>query len=177
VSSRDFFDRACSAIVQAPVSDRQAGPSFAPIEEIQAAVRAAEAAIANGKGLEPFRHPTVVKMHPTTVLSASRFVSLNAKGGDEDFFSDDLDNYFESFSGFSTPVAFLIGKEDEYAKDIDKERLLEIFQRYQPTVSRSAHSCVLEGADHCITNEKAQQKAVDIIRQFALGILGQNLDW
>jgi len=75
-----------AAALQAPVSDREAaGLDPAAVAATAAMLARAEALVASGKGGE-----VVMLQYGFVPLTASRFVSLTARGGGDDYFSSDF---------------------------------------------------------------------------------------
>ena len=149
------------AILQAGVSDREAWEFLLESQEEKdscAAVLAeAQRLIAAGKEEEiVFREGNVVQKELDAAISAYRTNSLLAKGGDDDYFSTDLDDETlrKSFGSIphTAPLMFLLGSQDPFVhKSTDKTRLL---QRWAGFVKEGGgtvdevHGGIVEGGHH-----------------------------
>jgi pimeloyl-ACP methyl ester carboxylesterase len=149
------------AILQGGVSDREAWAflldSDADKAACQRVVDTATAMVASGREREIVpREGNILQKELGAPMSAYRTVSLLARGGDDDFFSTDLDDdvLARTFGAIpaSTPVCFLLGSLDPYvAPQTDRPALLA---RWTEAVRRGGgvvddvHGGVVEGAHH-----------------------------
>jgi len=152
-------NRISGCILQGPVSDREfMRESLVDYEKY---LRYATKMVNKGKGNELM--PREVDTAPIT---AYRYHSLASVGGDDDFFSSDLeeDTLESLFRGITTPLAFVHSGADEYVPAThNKTILLERLARSCPAVKITA---VLPGADHALSNSDTQSQFVDLVDNF-----------
>lgn len=168
------------AILQAPVSDREGMEvtGYDP-DILWQAVELAEELVEAGKGENVLPFELTRDVLDTTPTSAYRFLSLSQKGGDDDFFSSDLeDEMFEQTFAkipMGTKLCVLYSGKDEYCQGkIDKE---ELIGRWKKQVEKgtageeawSKRSGVVEGASHSLKGDP--QEVVDDMVQRVVGFL------
>ncbi|KAJ4370090.1 hypothetical protein N0V86_008825 [Didymella sp. IMI 355093] len=149
------------AILQGSVSDREAWDFLlsSPDEKQSCAAVLAEAQrlIAAGKEREIVpRENNIVQKELGAAISAYRTNSLLAKGGDDDYFSTDLDDSSlrRSFGRIPSDVRlmFLLGAEDPFVhKSTDKQALLSRWAGFVKEGGASVdevHGGVVEGGHH-----------------------------
>ena len=161
VHSRPFIQ---GAILQAPVSDREGMEvtGYDP-DILWQAVELAKELVGAGKGENVLPFELTRDVLDTTPTSAYRFLSLSQKGGDDDFFSSDLDDaMFEQTFGKipkGTKLCVLYSGKDEYCQEkIDKE---ELIGRWKTQVKKgwageegwSERSGVVGGASHSLKGD------------------------
>ena len=179
-----------AAVLQAPVSDREADSLEPDPEGRAAAVAAAEALVRNGKGgtlLTDTLHNGFVP------ITASRYASLAGKGGPDDLFSSDLTdaelsqrlghmgtrgqregssqakgNDDEAWSVEPAPqhpglkTCFAHSGGDEYVPPhVDVAKLSQRFVAAAGGPSQGAEAVILEGASH--NCENAQEAFVGVV--------------
>ena len=150
-----------AAILQAGVSDREAWEFLLSSPEEKASCAAvlasAEQLLAAGKPKEIVpRDNNIVQRELGAAISAYRTHSLLAKGGDDDYFSTDLDDETlrKTFGRFGedVPLMFLLGSEDPFVNpSTDKVALLSRwagFVREGGGVVDEVNGGVVEGAHH-----------------------------
>lgn len=165
------------AILQGGVSDREAWNDMLKTDEdkeqFQQIVDTAKNMIKDGdeKGILPMKGNMVAETLGAPV-TAYRTYSLLAKGGDDDYFSSDLeDEVFEKTFGKvpkETRMCFLLGSEDPYApKSVDKKALLE---RWTKIVRNGGGAVddknggVVEGASHNL-NGDSEEVVQDLVKR------------
>ncbi|KAH7143915.1 hypothetical protein EDB81DRAFT_796790 [Dactylonectria macrodidyma] len=142
-------------IMQGCVSDREAFELVMP--NPQPSLDLAAKMIAEGKANDVMP----MDMIPSVLnapISAYRFQSLTAKGGDDDYFSDDFDDETISkfWARFQKPVLALHSAEDEYVPDrVDQAALNKRYQNASAMVSPL--SGVIPGASHTVAEPEAQK--------------------
>ncbi|ORZ08399.1 hypothetical protein BCR42DRAFT_382708 [Absidia repens] len=146
-------------ILQAPVSDRQYYAAECPeyADHLQLASTMRE----QGRGAEWM--PRSVSDVPVT---ADRFYSLVARGGDDDVFSTDLTDEELNliYKDVNQPMMAVNGQEDEYYRSsVDRMVFLERLQKVCPAI-RNIH--VVAGADHKVNNPQAQIALVELVSSF-----------
>ncbi|KAM7190784.1 UPF0613 protein PB24D3.06c 1 [Naviculisporaceae sp. PSN 640] len=130
-----------------PVSDREFASFALPADLLESSVVAAKSMIDQGDGDEIISPKSLPPVFDTPV-SAYRWWSLAAKGGDDDFFSSDLSDAeinrkFGPLKG--KPVIFLPGEKDEMVPlTVDREALLE---RWITAVTATALSALASPED------------------------------
>ncbi|KAF4976408.1 hypothetical protein FZEAL_6919 [Fusarium zealandicum] len=142
-------------IMQGAVSDRETLELIFP--DPQPSLDLAAKMIDEGKGGDcmPFDMIPAVLGAP---ISASRFWSLTAKGGDDDYFSSDLDEEIvaKSWSRFERPVLVLHSAEDEFVPErIDQAARNKKYRELNPVVSPL--STLIPGAGHTVDQPEAQE--------------------
>ncbi|KAJ8111771.1 hypothetical protein OPT61_g5714 [Boeremia exigua] len=175
------------AILQAGVSDREAWDFLLETpadQESRAAVLAeAQRLIAQGKEKEiVFREGNIVQKELGAAISAYRTNSLLARGGDDDYFSTDLDDEVlrRSFGSFpsTVPLMFLLGSEDPFVhKSTDKVRLLKRWAGFVKEGGGKVdelHGGVVEGGHHNLDGDP-EEVVADLVQRVVgfLGGLGQ----
>ncbi|KAL0930804.1 esterase lipase [Colletotrichum truncatum] len=153
-------------ILQGPASDRESIVDFVDSEELKKSLELAEKMISGGKGSEVMPRDYVPSVF-STPLTAYRWHSLAAKGGDDDYFSSDLDDTFVSsvWNRFEQPVMALHSAEDEFVPaSIDKQALIESWKKTSPKVHPL--SGLIPGASHTVNNPDSQVWLADRVIQF-----------
>lgn len=154
-----------ACVLQAGVSDREA---LAMEEGNAERIATAEAMVAAGKADEIMPRATFAVDETTglgTPITARRFLSFAAVGGDDDMFSWDLSD--EALRGLlghmeSTRTLVLMSGADEYVPSaVDVGALAE---RLAAAMGPSAKAEVIPGADHGLT--QSVDEAVRIISDF-----------
>ncbi|KAH7326380.1 hypothetical protein B0I35DRAFT_475036 [Stachybotrys elegans] len=155
-------------ILQAPVSDREGlAVSFPKYQE---SLDLANKMIADGHGEDCLPKKYVHGMLGAPV-SAYRVQSLCAKGGDDDYFSSDLDDetVVKFWSRFEKPVLVLHSEEDEHVpKHVNQEELNKRYQKAGKHVS--SLSGIIPGTGHTVRGQEARDWLADRVIQF-LGTL------
>ncbi|KAL2752611.1 hypothetical protein ACRALDRAFT_2112623 [Sodiomyces alcalophilus JCM 7366] len=152
-------------ILQGPASDRQAVEALLEPEELQESIEVAAEMIAEDRGEEMMTPEQVYNIY--NPVTAYRWHALIAKGGDDDYFSSDLDEeVVAKFWGrFNKPALVLYSGEEEHAPAfIDKEALVESWKKAGPKVHPS--SGVIPGADHAITKPESQARFNEMVAAF-----------
>ncbi len=166
-------------VLQAPVSDRE-GPMADDIEKYNTNINHAKTLQEQGK--EDEMMPRKSFWAPIT---AYRFLSLQDKGGDDDFFSSDytdeelavrLKHISQCGEFFGLRVLVAFSKLDEYVPDhIDKDLLLERLCKAMNTECDEsknggklvARALMLENSNHNLSScdDDDEQKFIDSIRE------------
>ena len=157
-------------ILQAPVSDRISGSESLPSEDFTESVKLAEKLIAAGEETElmPSKY---TKYFFNVPITAYRWNSLMGVRGDDDFFSDDLDesDFETTFGKFDKPFLVLYSGADEYVPArVDKGSLMSKWAKAAGNYW-SPHSKIVNGATHNIgpgSSETAEKEALDSIIAF-----------
>lgn len=155
-------------ILQGAVSDREAFGPLVPKEELEASVAKAAELVRSG------REDTIMPKNMITEMlgapiTAYRYHSLLAPGGDDDFFSSDLpDDKIASFwSKFQKPVLVLPSGEDEHVpKSIDMPKLMARWASLAPDGIVSNLSDLIPGASHTIRSPESQEWMADRVVRF-----------
>ncbi|KID70399.1 uncharacterized protein G6M90_00g086270 [Metarhizium brunneum] len=142
-------------IMQGPVSDREAMDGIFP--SVKESIELADTWIAAGRAgdcLPGDKVPTVL----AAPISAYRLKSLVAKGGDDDYFSSDLDDatVAKFWSRFNKPVLVLHSGQDEFVPDhVNQEAQNQRYQKASPFVS--SLSGLIPDAGHTVKEEAARE--------------------
>jgi len=136
----------CGAILQAPVSDREAFAIEQPPQTIKDILEVSKKLISNGEG-----QTIVHSLYGIAPLSAARAIDLFEKNGLDDMFSSDFtDEELCSRIGhmFDFPTLFVISLSDEYVPEFVYPKL---GLRFKETVPGSS-LCMIEGAIHSLAS-------------------------
>ncbi|KAM5345372.1 hypothetical protein ACJ41O_011234 [Fusarium nematophilum] len=142
-------------IMQGPVSDRETLDLIMP--NPQPSLDLAAKMIAEGRANDCMPNDKIPQVLGAPI-SAYRFWSLAAKGGDDDYFSSDLDaeTITKFWSRFEKPVLVLHSEKDEYVPDrIDQAAKNKQYREANPVVSPL--SGLIPGASHTVDQPEAQE--------------------
>ena len=160
----DSWPRLAGVVLQAPVSDREWNDTLTDTPQHLAAARALVAAGRGGECLPP----AAVFGVP---VSAERYLSLYAEGGDDDMFSSDLGvAALASRLGHMAdiPALLLFSEADEYVPDgIDTAALAS---RVAGAMGPLARSFIVPGGDHALSEQKSSEWAIERIHHFISSI-------
>jgi pimeloyl-ACP methyl ester carboxylesterase len=103
-------------ILQASVSDREAIAMDMPTSDLENANSTAKEWCSNGEGEHILPLTITASNFGHNPVTARRWVSLACKGGEDDYFSSDLDDQTlaKTFGKIDKPLLILYGEEDEY---------------------------------------------------------------
>ncbi|KAK9457351.1 hypothetical protein V1511DRAFT_164001 [Dipodascopsis uninucleata] len=159
------------AILQAPVSDREAMMHLFPDSYGELLDFALDQA-RKGKG-NNYLPPEYSALFFNTPITVDRWVSLANPLGDDDFFSSDLPDtvLWASFGHLKVPTLILYSGSEEFAPvTIDKQALLERWKSFVPSENWSAYSGIIPGASHNLTSktdgDKPMNEAISKVIQF-----------
>ncbi|KAL8370403.1 hypothetical protein RB595_000670 [Gaeumannomyces hyphopodioides] len=155
-------------ILQGPVSDREAFGPLVPKEELEAGVAKAADLVRSGRGDTIMPKDKLAEMFDAPI-TAYRYHSLLAPGGDDDFFSSDLpDDKIASFwSKFQKPVLVLPSGEDEHVPEsIDVPKLIARWASLAPDGIVSDLSGPIPGASHTVRSPESREWMADIVVRF-----------
>lgn len=142
-------------ILQAPISDREAFKLEFP--DTDKSVQVAEQMIAAGKA-DHIAPREVIPPSLGPAVSAYRLRSLLAKGGDEDFFSSDLDDAIvkKIWGRFDKPVLVLHSEKDENVPhNVDQRKLNKLYQ--QAGAQISSLSDLIPNTGHTVRRDSARE--------------------
>ncbi|KAF4503880.1 hypothetical protein G6O67_008816 [Ophiocordyceps sinensis] len=143
-------------ILLGPISTRESLPLlFWP--DHQANIDLAAEWISQGKAADCLPNEVLPRGLFGVPMSAYRLHSLFAKGGDDDYFSSDLDNETVArvWGMFNRPVLVLHPEKDERVPDnVDQAAQNMRYRNANPCVS--PRSGLIPGADHMITDDLPQ---------------------
>ncbi|KAK9459445.1 uncharacterized protein V1516DRAFT_679939 [Lipomyces oligophaga] len=136
-------------ILQAPVSDREAMQVLFPDQAAEMCEFAASwETMDRSFDFLPKRYSDAFFGTPIT---AYRWLSLARKGGDDDYFSSDIDHkeLLTTFGIVRAPICVLISGSDEFMpSELDKQDLLRRWQNATNPTLWSSCSAVIQGATH-----------------------------
>ncbi|KAH7083993.1 hypothetical protein FB567DRAFT_96113 [Paraphoma chrysanthemicola] len=167
-SSQTSVPEVTAFILQAPTSDRETASLLMPPEFLAKSLAHAEDVIAMGKKDEIMPKALIPPIF-NSPITAYRWHSLLAKGGDDDYFSSDLDaeNLSRTFGKVSKPVLILPSEDDEMIPpSVDKEALLQRWIDAVPRGETSNLSGLNPGADHTLSGDGAQNWFADKVFRF-----------
>ncbi|KAK4097959.1 DUF1749-domain-containing protein [Parathielavia hyrcaniae] len=161
-------------ILTSPVSDRESAFLFMSPDELGRSVRVAADLIDNGcKG--DAMPQECLPFFFTTPVTAYRWHSLAAKGGDEDYFSSDLDDstLAAAFGRVDKLLLILSAGDDELVPPtVDREALLgRWIAACRPGIA-SDLSGFIPGANHVVSKPEAQAWLAERVGEF-LGRVSQ----
>ncbi|EHK21091.1 uncharacterized protein TRIVIDRAFT_51661 [Trichoderma virens Gv29-8] len=142
-------------ILHAPISDREAFKLEFP--DTDKSVQVAERMIAEGKA-DHIAPKEIIPPSLGPAVSAYRLRSLLAKGGDEDYFSSDLDNAMikKIWSRFDKPVLVLHSEKDENVPgNVDQRKLNKLYQEAGAQVS--SLSDLIPNTGHTVRRDSARE--------------------
>ncbi|KAM4068081.1 alpha/beta hydrolase family protein [Hirsutella rhossiliensis] len=151
-------------VLQAPVSDRESLELTWP--DHKASLDLAAEWIAQGKADDCLPNELVPDAFGVP-MSAYRMHSLFAKGGDDDYFSSDLDDETVArvWGRFKKPVLVLHSEMDEFVPDnVDQAALNKKYRDANPVVSPL--SGLIPGAGHTVTGEEAREWVAGRVAEF-----------
>jgi len=165
------------AIIQAPVSDREAfAVAYTPIDKYNKSITTAQELVSHGKGdeiLPKFLWPEFLP----APITASRWLSLTTLDGADDYFSSDLkdEQLRKTFGNLpkETKLCILFSGSDEYVPEtIDKKAVMERWIGFVKESGASideSHSGILDGAAHNLNTSDAA--VVDGLVKRVIGFL------
>ncbi|KAF9322061.1 hypothetical protein BG003_008252 [Podila horticola] len=155
-------------ILQGPVSDREFMTSS--LDMYGKYLRLAQRMILDGKGQE-----LMIREVDSAPITAYRFSSLAAVGGDDDMFSSDLtlETMQMIYSHIRAPVLWLHSGRDEYVPShVDKQKLMAQMAAASPTTLATVQ---LPEADHAISDSASQVLLCQAVLEF-VGRVMSDLD-
>ncbi|KAK3305927.1 uncharacterized protein B0T15DRAFT_214639 [Chaetomium strumarium] len=155
-------------ILTSPVSDRESAFLFMSDNDLARSVQVAKDMIEEGRKDDPVPRQALPPIFEAPV-TAYRWHSLAAKGGDDDYFSSDLpDSTLAALFGrIDKPVLFLPAGEDEMVPPtVDREALLQRWLSFCKTGVTSDLSGFVPGADHVVSKHEAQKWVAERVRAF-----------
>lgn len=178
----------CAAILQAPVSDREAlqseggGVSGPAVEELRKHREAALAMVAEGRGEEPMPRAAATLLGPPHVVTAYRFASLTGRMTDDDMFSSDLadEELRQRLGHIAVPTLIAVSADDEYVPSfVDSKALAaRMADAMAPSVLGRAEPLVLPEGGHSLRLPTGSAAFVEAVVDF-LGRCneGHRLTW
>ncbi|KAK4184991.1 hypothetical protein QBC35DRAFT_415859 [Podospora australis] len=161
-------------ILTSPVSDREAAFLFMKPESLSKSVSVAKNLIDAGKAEEAMPREDLPFIF-TTPITAYRWYSLAAVGGDDDFFSSDLPGLHlqKIFGSVNKPILILPAGEDEMVPPtVDRDALLKRWiAACLPGIVREDLSGFVPGADHVISSDDAQRFVAARVGEFLRDLL------
>ncbi|GJC81698.1 UPF0613 protein PB24D3.06c [Colletotrichum liriopes] len=155
-------------ILLSPVSDRQAAGLIMSQDDYEMSIKHAQGMILQGNENEAM--PTsLIPFVFSSPVTAYRWNSLGAQGGDDDYFSSDLDDATvkRKFGRVDKPILFLPGEQDELVlQSVDKKELLERWCQACPLGTVSGLSSIVPGADHAVSQPEAREWVGTTVRNF-----------
>ncbi|GAB1309973.1 UPF0619 GPI-anchored membrane protein [Madurella fahalii] len=155
-------------ILQSPVSDREAAALFMSPDLLNQSVRVAKDMIESGRKQDPMPKDLLPPIFATPV-TAYRWHSLAAKGGDDDYFSSDLpeSTLSATFGRIDKPVLITPAGDDEMVPPrVRKKDLLGRWVSLCKTGIASELSGLIPCANHVVSQPEAQKWLADRVRQF-----------
>ncbi|KAM0270865.1 hypothetical protein ACHAQH_009291 [Verticillium albo-atrum] len=155
-------------ILQSPVSDRETATMSMPAEYLEATIATAKSMIADGKQDDAMPRASIPPIFNSPV-TAYRWNSLAAEGGDDDYFSSDFDDetLSRTFGRFDKPVLLMpAGKDESVPPTVDKEGLLARWIKACPQGIASTQSAVNPESNHSVAEVAAQEWMLKRITSF-----------
>ncbi|KAH8708359.1 hypothetical protein GQ44DRAFT_628263 [Phaeosphaeriaceae sp. PMI808] len=157
-NSKYNADKVDAYILQAPTSDRETASLLMPPDYFQTTLTHAQDMITRGEQNTIVPQALILPIF-TSPLTAYRWHSLISKGGDDDYFSSDLDDetLARTFGRLTKPTLILPSENDEMVPPtVDKGGLLQRWIRAAPEGVVCGLSGVNPGADHGLSGEGAR---------------------
>ncbi|KAH3902323.1 related to UPF0613 protein PB24D3.06c [Saccharomycodes ludwigii] len=108
-----------------------------------------------------------MKMSWNTPITAFRWNSLMNKGGQDDYFSDDLTMEELKFSEIQVPFLMVFSGSDEFIpKSVDKNKLLAKWKENSNKEFWSKHSGLIPGASHNVKEINLQDSLCSMVINF-----------
>jgi pimeloyl-ACP methyl ester carboxylesterase len=142
-----------------------------PVDFLTQTLAHAESMIASGDKDEIMPKSLIPSIF-TSPISAYRWHSLIAPGGDDDFFSSDLDDAVlnRKFAGLTVPTLIMVSEKDEMVPEtVDKKILLDRWMAAAPGSVRKL-SAINPGADHGASGERASRWFAEKVLVFLGGL-------
>lgn len=142
-------------VLLGPVSDREYGKATWG-EEFDKGAREAADMVARGEGGEVLKSKFLPDFFHASPVTAYRWRSLSAEGGDDDFFSSDLSNgkLRSIFEKIRHPIMFLpCGMDELVPPTIDRPELLKRWIRFCDRGLVYGGSNFVAGADHGVSSD------------------------
>ena len=146
-------DRAAvdGVILQASVSDREAIAMDMPSSSLEEVNSTAQTWCQTGKGEYILPLSLTSSNFGRNPVTARRWVSLACKGGEDDYFSSDLDDrqLKDTFGKVDVPLLILYGEEDEYVPSyVDRKALVNKWIPFVKGRVDEKSRDLLKGASH-----------------------------
>jgi len=153
---KDEREKVDGVVLQAGVSDREAITSIGLDEELEESIEKVRNLLKDGTPPTDILPSELTSpFYSSTPLTASRFLSLVTKNGDDDYFSSDLSDsdLQKSFGALPRDVGLLVllGSDDEYmGEDTDRKALVDRWCGFAKIAGAKVdEGCgVVEGATH-----------------------------
>ncbi|KAF1976100.1 DUF1749-domain-containing protein [Bimuria novae-zelandiae CBS 107.79] len=155
-------------ILLSPVSDRETAILLTSPEDLKRSIQHAQQMITDGKKDDAMPNSLIPPIFDSPI-TAYRWNSLAAKGGDDDYFSSDLDDATvkAKFSRVDRPILMLPGDEDELVPPyVNRKEMLDRWIRACPQGTVSKLSGFVPKGDHTISGPEAQEYVGNLIVQF-----------
>ncbi|KAG9961288.1 DUF1749-domain-containing protein, partial [Aureobasidium melanogenum] len=149
-------------VLQASVSDREAIAMDMDPKDLENANNMAETWCKEGKGEHILPLNITASNFGRNPVSARRWVALACKGGEDDYFSSDLDDQTlkNTFGKIDKPLLILYGEEDEYVpKSVDRKALVNKWIPFVKGKVDEQSKKLLGGASHNLNGD--DQEVVD----------------
>jgi pimeloyl-ACP methyl ester carboxylesterase len=171
------------AILQAPVSDREALANTMPAESRESYIKLAKEWMESGRSNDVLPVSLIGKDFMRTPTTAYRFLSLLSpdKNGDDDYFSSDLpeEKLRTTFGAFKKTALLILfsGSDEHMAASIDKTALVKKWSGFVKDgggVVDEEHGGIVDNAHHNL-NADDDQVVQDLVRRVR-GFLGRIQD-
>ncbi|KAI0526504.1 hypothetical protein F5B22DRAFT_586184 [Xylaria bambusicola] len=156
-------------ILQAPVCDRDAIGLEMGIDKLDETIKAAKQLIDAGRGQDRMSLTQLPEFMHDTPISASRWYSLVAQDGDDNYFSPDLkDDVAASYwNRIDRPILILHSGNDEFVPDrVNKEELVSHWRDLCKPNMASELSGTIPGATHRVEEPDAEKWLCTTVAKF-----------
>ncbi|KAL1839083.1 hypothetical protein VTJ49DRAFT_1884 [Mycothermus thermophilus] len=163
-------------VLQGPVSDREAIAMAEDAREVAAAIREAEEMRRQGRGSEVMPVNVLPKGWRGSPVSAYRWWSLAAVGGDDDYFSSDLpeSRLAEIWGNLDVPVLIMpSGKEEWVPASLNVPAMVERWKSFAKPGIVSELSGLIPGANHRVDNDEGREWLIDRVARFLHEVEGR----
>lgn len=167
-----------AVILQAPVSDREAMIKDMQPDAFASACDVAEQWCGAGKAEHVLPLDVTAPVFGQCPVTARRWVSLACRGGEDDYFSSDLEDQTlrNTFGKVKVPMLVLYGEKDEFVPEgVDKRGLVSRWMRVVEEsggVVDAQSKELLGGASHNLNgdDEEVVQELVKRVKGFLAGL-------
>jgi hypothetical protein len=165
-------------IFQAPTSDRDTASLLMSPDFLAQTLKHAEEKIARGERDEIMPKKLLPSIF-TSPITAYRWHSLIARGGDDDYFSSDIADAIlaMTFGKLEKPTLITPSEKDEMVPTtVDREGLLRRWIAAAPEGMVSGLSGMNPGADHGLSEEGAQKWFAERVMKFLQSLAGRETE-
>ncbi|CAM9536326.1 unnamed protein product [Choristocarpus tenellus] len=105
-------------------------------------------------------------------ITASRYLSLTVKGGDDDMFSSDLstDELLHCLGHMNVPTLAVFSDNDQYVPLREGREMQDLAQQLCSAMPGAVTPLVVKGGDHALSSQQAREEFVAAVKAFVSGL-------